>query len=296
MDVELLKKIKKATITALASDDGLVEALVLKGGNAIDLAYSEDFGSVSRASYDLDYSISDGDFEGDIKEIENRIENCLTQSFLENGFKLFDYKFVIKPREPRVETVDFWGGYKVEFKLIALEDADKFDENVDGIRRNAISMQPNNSTKFELEFSKYEYVGASKKFDVDGYSIRVYTPEMIVFEKVRALCQQLPEYSSIVPSFTSRARARDFYDIELLVDSFNIKVDTDENKKLIANIFDAKRVPLKFIELLKGNKSIHEENWTDVLSTLSASDRASVKEFDYYFEFVTTLFSGLKFP
>jgi hypothetical protein len=62
MDINLVSKIKRLVIIALASDDELMESLVLKGGNAIDLAYPPAKKGLSRASYDLDYSIEKGDF------------------------------------------------------------------------------------------------------------------------------------------------------------------------------------------------------------------------------------------
>jgi len=48
-----IDKIKKLVIIALVSDDYLMEQLVLKGGNAIDLVYQIS----GRASVDLDYSV-----------------------------------------------------------------------------------------------------------------------------------------------------------------------------------------------------------------------------------------------
>ncbi|MGA3084518.1 MAG: nucleotidyl transferase AbiEii/AbiGii toxin family protein [Thermodesulfobacteriota bacterium] len=54
MDLNFLTKIKQLTIIALFSDDFLMERLVLKGGNAIDLIYKIS----SRASIDLDFSIA----------------------------------------------------------------------------------------------------------------------------------------------------------------------------------------------------------------------------------------------
>ena len=65
MDIDLVNKIKRIALIALASDDELVETLVLKGGNAIDLAYKPKNDTISRTSYDLDYSIEDGDFSED---------------------------------------------------------------------------------------------------------------------------------------------------------------------------------------------------------------------------------------
>ena len=46
--------------------------------------------------------------------------------------------------------------------------------------------------------------------ELDDYTIYVYSPTMIAIEKLRAICQQMPEYAlQRRPS----ARARDFYDI-----------------------------------------------------------------------------------
>lgn len=49
MDLILLEKIKKLAIISIVSDDELMEKLVLKGGNAIDLIYQVS----GRASIDL---------------------------------------------------------------------------------------------------------------------------------------------------------------------------------------------------------------------------------------------------
>ncbi|UAY55719.1 nucleotidyl transferase AbiEii/AbiGii toxin family protein [Arachidicoccus terrestris] len=294
MDIELVNRIKRITIIALASDDELMEILVLKGGNAIDLAYQPDSDIVSRTSYDLDYSIFDGDFAEEQQAISDRIEATLRQTFLENNFVVFDYKFLNKPKKISEELIDFWGGYKVEFKVI---DKDSYDKNVgnkDKIRRASVPLNPNHSPVFELEFSKFEHVGKKSKIDVDGYKIYVYTPEMIAFEKLRAICQQLPDYRSVIPSFSPRARARDFYDIHLILDLFPINPNTDENKELIANIFEAKKVPLAFIKKIRNNKALHQDNWNSVKDTISQMEK--LEDFDFYFNFVLNVFEAVTFP
>lgn len=293
MDIELVNKIKRITIIALASDDQLMETLVLKGGNAIDLAYQPDNDIVSRTSYDLDYSIYDGDFTEDQASISSRIEATLRQTFLENDLVVFDYKFLNKPKQMNEKLIDFWGGYKVEFKVIDKEDHDKHIGNNDKIRRASIPLNPNHSPVFELEFSKFEHVEKKSKIEVDGYKIYVYTPEMIVFEKLRAVCQQLPDYGAIIPSFSPRARARDFYDIHLIWDLFKIDPTTEENKELIENIFEAKRVPLSFIKQIRNNKTLHQDNWDLVKDTISQLEK--VEDFDFYFNFVLDLFEPITF-
>jgi predicted nucleotidyltransferase component of viral defense system len=294
MNIDFVNKIKRIALIALASDDELVETLVLKGGNAIDLAYRTKSSTVSRTSYDLDYSIEDGDFSEDEITISKRIEGTLNQTFLENDYIIIDYKFFSKPKNIREEVADFWGGYKVEFKIVDKKIFDERKGNIDKLRRASISLNPSNSPVFELEFSKFEHVGQKVAIDVDGYKIYVYTPEMIVFEKIRAICQQIPEYKEVISSFSPRARARDSYDIHLIMGMHEIDPSTKENIELIQNIFQAKKVPSTFIKKVRDNKNIHVDNWQSVKDTISPYEELG--EFDYYFDFVLQKFENITFP
>lgn len=294
MNIDLVNKIKRIAIIALASDDELVETLVLKGGNAIDLAYRPNNSTLSRTSFDLDYSIEDGDFNEDENIISNRIESALVQTFLENNFIIIDYKFFNKPKIVIEEIADFWGGYKVEFKVVDKTSYEKNKGNPEKIQRGAIAVSSKNSTVFELEFSKNEHVGQKKAIHIDGYKIYVYTPEMIVFEKIRAICQQMPGYKDVIPSFSPRARARDFYDIHLIMEMQKIIPNTNENLRLIENIFKAKKVPLSFIKEIKNSKVTHADNWKSVTDTISVHEE--IVDFNYYFNFVVDHFDNLTFP
>ena len=297
MDIDLINKIKRLAIIALASDDKLVETLVLKGGNAIALAYKHSNETMYRTSYDLDYSIEDGDFEEDICIVSERIKATLTQTFLEHNFAIHDYKFVSKPKKSSKAIGEFWGGYKVEFKVISKQSYDKNLGNIDKIRRESIALNSDFSTIFELEFSKFEYIGNHKaKIDVDGYKIFVYTAEMIVFEKLRALCQQIPDYQSVIPSFSPRARARDFYDIHYIMEMIEINPNEKNSIELIQNIFQVKKVPLSFIKEIRNNKSLHSDNWQSVKDTVSPTDKKYLKDFDYYFNYVLDHFENIIFP
>ena len=297
MNIELVNRIKRIAIIALASDDELVETLVLKGGNAIDLAYKSNSKDMHRTSYDLDYSIEQGDFMEDLLIVSERIKNTLTQTFIENDFVLIDYKFLSKPKKINEEIADFWGGYKVEFKVIDAQSYRKNFGNIDGIRRQSIPVNQDSSTVFELEFSKFEYIGGHKsKIDVDGYKIYVYTAEMIVFEKLRAICQQIPDYQNVINSFSPRARARDFYDIHLIMEMIEINPNEHDNIELIRNIFQAKKVPLGFIKQIRDNKSTHSNDWQSVKDTVSFTDKTHLKDFDFYFDYVLENFENIIFP
>lgn len=295
MDIEVVNRIKHLAIIALASDDELSEAIVLKGGNAIDLAYSGQQDAVSRTSFDLDFSLADGDFQEDIQAIKDRIERTLVQTYAENGYVVLDYYFVIKPKV-KPQVADFWGGYLVEFKVVEQHVFDQPLANPKAQRRDFIPLRPNNSSKFQIEFSKFEYMGEGSKrpIKVDGYTVYVYTAEMIVFEKVRAICQQLPQYAEIIPSHTPRARARDFYDIHLIMESQGVTYGSAESRALLQHIFDAKRVPLAFLQQMRYHKSIHRDDWEDVRATVSQTEE--VQDFDFYFKYVMNAFEGITAP
>ena len=294
MDLELVNKIKRLAIIALASDDLLVETLVLKGGNAIDIAYHDHSKGVGyRTSYDLDFSIENGDFK-DQNMISDRIEKTLNQTFLENNYILIDYKFINKPKTINDNIADFWGGYRVTFKIIQKEKYDKYEINISKQRMAAIPIKPDNSPTFELEFSKFEFIGEKAETHVDGFKIYLYTPEMICFEKLRAICQQLPLYKDVIQTHSSRGRARDFYDICLIMDKENIVADSEENKQMLMHVFSAKKVPISFIKLIKENKSIHKEDWENVKATVSANE--VLKEFDFYFDKVVNNFENITYP
>ena len=157
MNLELINKIKRLAIIALASDDQLIESIVLKGGNAIDLAY-HDSSSISRTSFDLDFSIEDGDFEEDVAVISERIQKTLVQTFGEHGFVLIDYNFI---NRPKTSTIEFWSGYQVTFKVLDQKTFDANKDNIGNQRKLAIPVKPGRSSTgpsptFELEFSKFE--------------------------------------------------------------------------------------------------------------------------------------------
>ncbi|WP_313491390.1 nucleotidyl transferase AbiEii/AbiGii toxin family protein [Sphingobacterium multivorum] len=293
IDLELIKRIKEITITSLVRDEGFMESLVLKGGNAISMGY----GLSERASYDLDFSLED-DFEKEIKEVETELKKLLEIGFKENGFVVFELKLNAKPKVMNDSLKDFWGGYYLEFKLIHQETWKKLYPDMDKIRISAIALNPNNSTKFSIDISKNEYIGDHRELrDIDGYAYYVYAPELIIFEKVRALAQKLPEYSKEVLGTEpykeeERARPRDFYDINVLMESFpDIDLSLPACKELLRNVFDAKRVPYNFLRKIREMESVHRAAYASVKDTLTSTEVD--RGFDHYYNFFLTNFEHL---
>ncbi len=107
---------------------------------------------------------------------------------------------------------------------------------------------------------------------------------MIVFEKLRAICQQTEEYCSQMGKVHRQARARDFFDIYTIIRHFKINVTDPDNLTLLKHIFAAKNVPLTLLVTISKYKNFHRSDFSSVQDTLKPGER--LRDFDYYFDFV----------
>lgn len=90
---------------------------------------------------------------------------------------------------------------------------------------------------------------------------------------------------------TSRSRARDFYDIYNLSESFSIDFKSSENIELCKHIFEAKRVPLSYITLISEQREFHRQSWESVISTVNQKE--NLKDFDFYFDYAINISNHL---
>jgi len=277
---KMLDKIKRLTLKALMHDEQLMYGLVLKGGNALQLVYE----ITDRASMDIDFSIEDDFSELDFQRIDGILNVLLNEQFQTEKLIAFDIKFI---ERPKTNTEKIWKGYNIEFKVT--HEKDWYVDDLEKSRREAIKIV-DQSTKFSVDISSFEYIASAKKVDLYGTVLLVYTPEMIVIEKLRALCQSIPEYKDIIPSAKTKGRARDFYDIWNICEQNPIDFSLDENVILLHEIFNAKKVPIKFLDLLPEYKDLQKENWNSVEDTLSSTN----KGFDFYFDYTMALVEKIK--
>jgi predicted nucleotidyltransferase component of viral defense system len=284
MELAKLAEIRRLGIIAMFSDDDLMEMLVLKGGNAIALFYSE----YSRASVDLDFSLCDDIDKGHFNIIDAKIRKVLERTFQEHGYLVFDFKFYAKPKVRKQGFKDFWGGYRVEFKLMETDRLKEFGGNIERMRKEAVILGSGEKKPFTIDISKHEFCDTKADIELDGYTIYVYTPEMMVIEKYRAICQQMPEY----PYGTKSARARDFFDIFILMEIRNIDLLKRENMELFKAIFRAKEVPLELIGKISESREFHRLDFRSVVATVHTG--FPLQTFDYYFEYVIGKTEGLE--
>ena len=129
--------------------------------------------------------------------------------------------------------------------------------------------------------------------DLDGYRIYVYSPEMIVCEKLRALCQQMPAYGPIIKrERPGSARARDFVDIYTLVSQLSLDIDSEKVQQILTDMFAIKKVPLSFLGHIAQFKDFHRQDFPAVQATMAVN--ADTQSFDFYFEYALGLIETLK--
>lgn len=275
-----LRQIRRALLTAVASDDVLVELLVLKGGNALELIHKLG----ERASLDLDFSM-EGD-AGDASELETRLRRAVEDRLDSLGLRVFDWKFGPRPSTPR-ESTQRWGGYRAEFKVIEREFAKLLGDDVNKHRQQSIEIGPGHERIFQIDISKFEFCRGRATVEVDHYELQVYTPAMIAAEKLRAICQQMPEYPQ---RLHPTPRPRDFYDIHAIVSGAGVRLRDEQ--ELIRHMFDAKDVPYQLLGLIsrERERSFHGQGF----SAVEQAVRGAVKPFDFYFDFVAAAVEELK--
>jgi len=242
-------------------------------------------GLSERTSLDLDFSI-ENDFD-DVPEAERCLKVALERRFATVGWVVFDFAFSARPFTPR-EGESRWGGYVAEFKLMDKARFLEIGDDKQARGRQSLVVGPRQQRKFTIELSKFEYTKGKLARELDSFDIYVYAPEMIAIEKLRAICQQMPGYPL---NRTPSARARDFYDIHLIVTETGTNFGSAEHADLLRNIFAAKDVPVALLQLIAEQREYHRPDWDSVRDSVPQD---GLQEFDFYFDFVLKQVSLMK--
>ncbi|RJO67849.1 MAG: hypothetical protein C4523_08365 [Myxococcales bacterium] len=284
MDYRKLEQIKKLVVIAMFSDDALMERFVLKGGSALDLIYPHPSG---RSSIDVDLSMPDDFNDAELPSVRKRINDLLVAGFQEQGYEVIDFVLEPRPLKRRVGLPALWGGYLIEFKLVRSETFRKYSADKSALRRRSEVIGGRERKTFKVDISKYEYCDGKKEVYLDDYRVYVYSPAMIVAEKLRAICQQMPEYP--YNEHTKHARARDFYDIWRMLEKTPRSVGWKGAKfrEIIRKAFQAKDVPLDLLARL-GREEVRRRHEPDFAAVRDAIPPGAerLRSFDYYFDYV----------
>ena len=283
-------EIRNTILKAIYSNEQLNENLVLKGGNALKI-----HGIVERESQDLDFSLKETirfSEENEGKEFKDSI----SEAFSDKGYFVNAFEFVSKPKKRHDNLPPYWGGYKISFTLLdanIYQDIIKSQpsEKMKELNKFAIPLE-GDGKKIEIDLSYDEYVETKEDYDLDGTKIYLYSPLMIVYEKIRASCQQLDEY----PLTTNRTRARDLYDIyKALTNSKQMdlrdKVLSSENFYILENIFRVKEVPFNLMNKLETKKDDLKIDYEE--KVLPQIPSKAQEDFEFIFDYNQKLFQVL---
>ena len=188
---------------------------------------------------------------------------------------------------------DFWGGYKIDFKIIRLADYDRYKDDSRSLRNHAQVLNDSGSPKFLIDISKHEYCAGKEERQLENFTIFTYSPIMVVCEKLRAICQQMPAFAKMVKSHPS-ARARDFLDIVVIADHFKVDFKAAAFQDILAHVFQAKRVPLDLLGQIQNFREYHRSDFTAVKDTVKAG--FELRDFDFYFDRVVRECNALEAP
>jgi predicted nucleotidyltransferase component of viral defense system len=270
-------------LVAIYSNDVLNEKLYLKGGQALRLAHD----LKSRFSADADFSAQDGFTDKDL--FFTHLRDSLYNQFLSIDLILIDFKYLRQPKVKKEGSPDFWGGWAVEFKIV---DKKHIALKIESQRRNAIVPEGSESPKIKIDISEYEYCDSVETLKIQGVEVSTYSLILLVLEKVRAICQQHPDYKL---KGNTANRARDYYDIERLFDKV-IRANGKESflteaAKHFDKVMAAKEVPLDLLEKIFEDSfvSIQSSGWNSVKATVNEK----IDDFEYYNETLKNLISDL---
>lgn len=276
-----ISEIRNLVLQAIYLNDPLSSIMVLKGGSALSLQ-----NLTRRESFDLDFSLLELTLQPD--ELSHLFKTAVEDFFEEKNFHVFNFTFSEKPRKPIPSQPQDWGGYHLSFKFITNEEYDKLLEttkpnslsNAMGIAfRNMIGTHE----AVKIELSKREYCLGYGTQEIDGIEIKLYTPEMIVIEKLRALCQQMPEYTQ---RSTKAQRARDFFDIYTVNHGYQITRCMPNKipylRDLLHNIFAIKEVPIELLKNIEQSREFHRADFQSVTEVVHHEERRFLRDYDFY--------------
>ena len=267
-------------IIAVYSSSLLAKLLVLKGGSAMRMFDEQN----TRLSVDADFSIENVLADAG-RPVFQEMERCFVARFSAHGFEVIDFRANRRPKKLRKEFPDWWGGWACEFKLV---DRKYSEKPLETRRRNALIPEGSNSPKILIDLSEHEYCGKKRTKIVQKTRIQAYSREMLVLEKMRAICQQHPDYTY---RQETKNRARDFYDIHALT----IDVSDEFIRRCqhhLTEVFAAKEVPLWILrDLWKDDIFIDEfrRGFDQVRDTV----RGELYDFDIYLEHVRFLIQDI---
>lgn len=287
------KIIRTRVLTSIFRETKIAEKFALKGGTALDIGYNMPQG---RYSSDIDLSMNE-DIPGTLEDVKEVFKVALERNLSE--YDLFPIDVVLK-RNPKRQSLDRprHGGYILKFFLVKYSDhQSELKNKAKGARSRVKKISsPENGGKFKIDISKYDFWEddmISLEL-VDDFTVPMYTLNMIMYEKIKAICEQVPKKGT-------KSRAKDYYDVFIIhnhlldnPDKLDHALGSEECRIYMSKCFESASLDLDILDRISEARDSHKSSFEILRETLREPYRSELKEFDFYAGYVEYLVLGLK--
>jgi len=73
-----------------------------------------------------------------------------------------------------IDVKSFWGGYKVEFKLVTKDVYALHRDDIEKLRKYSLELGDEQTKKYFVDISKHEFCSGKQKLDLDGYTVFLF--------------------------------------------------------------------------------------------------------------------------
>ncbi len=299
LDIKELQQIVLRSI-AIFNERGYWE-LVLKGGSALEMFYNH-----PRYSQDMDFSISAAisDSSTDWKQYIEELINIFKDELSAVNHIVVTYN--TKPPKDGLPS-DFGRTFQMKIKIThhtayteaRLKCLKKANHHpVETCVAERISKNPTTYRTVHIDISDKEYTEPAVIQNLpNGYTIKVYTPVMIICEKLRAICQNTTQYLQRYNLEPRTSRVRDFFDIYHIQEKYSPSWKDKDNLKILQEIFRVKNMPISLLNSISllnliQSTEVREINYTKrtwQYKKLKDTVKTNLEDFEFYYSYVVKL-------
>jgi hypothetical protein len=74
---------------------------------------------------------------------------------------------------------------------------------------------------------------------------------------------------------------------------FAVDLVSAESRKILMQVFDAKRVPYTYLHNMNSSREWHRQDFASLVDTVTAGEKENLKDFDFYFDYVIEKFTTM---
>jgi hypothetical protein len=264
----------------------------LHGSSCVDIVYNLEN---ARIPNDIDLKV---EFLGSKHRIKKLLKQVLFRDLKDNGYIPYNLTVINRPIRNYLKKILKKENNKFLIAEFKLNPSD--------------SLEYKHINKIRIEMME-EKVHADKEIIINGQNVKVLSPEVFVFDKIKALCKKTREFYLDKPDQniftrilnklltdpkyfpekfqTLFSRGNFFYDLMIMDESLtHMNNGGNIDISLLKSVFKTQNVPLYLMTKIDSTYGNHVDNF---FKKVKRHDNGDIKDFDYYFEYTMRLLDRL---